>query len=509
MKKTILYIAAAACLASMSSCVLDLYPRTSFNEGNVTVTDDEETTESQYSSREDMLGLRNSIYSSYVRGIQEAGYQDWLVYSDVRADNAYCGSPTTGEIVAIEANNIDGDNKNVDRDWSYFLGQVTNANQIICNIDRIFEAGTSDTGTPMTQTEHDQWKAEAFCWRAYNLYCMSQLWGDIPLVTEIPPAITAENIEEVYELYYPPRTPKEEVYAQMIEDLTYATQYAPEPSSDKSVFTKGFAYGLLARVYAENTSYRDWSKVAECCAAVESYSAYSLCENYGDLWAYDDTDAKRNTTESIFEVPYTRSSGNWVWMMFHRNYYNPDDSYTWAKWITPSRNLIAAYEEAGDTERMNASIIWDECGWSYYYPSEEYAFMHKMPTNANSIILMRLGEIYLLHAEALCMQNDLAGATEYVNKTRTRAKLAPISAPAGQDAMIDAVLDERRLELAFEGFRFFDLVRHGKAAEVHDAMPLEDSYWQTRYPLTDETILMPIPTTQMDNNPNLEQNPGY
>ena len=123
MKKTILYIAAAACLASMSSCVLDLYPRTSFNEGNVTVTDDEETTESQYSSREDMLGLRNSIYSSYVRNIQEAGYQDWLVYSDVRADNAYCGSPTTGEIVAIEANNIDGDNKNVDRDWSYFLGR--------------------------------------------------------------------------------------------------------------------------------------------------------------------------------------------------------------------------------------------------------------------------------------------------------------------------------------------------------------------------------------------------
>ena len=61
----------------------------------------------------------------------------------------------------------------------------------------------------------------------------------------------------MYELYYPPRTPKAEVYAQIIEDLTYATQYAPEPSFDKSVFTKGFAYGLLARVYAENTSYRD------------------------------------------------------------------------------------------------------------------------------------------------------------------------------------------------------------------------------------------------------------
>jgi len=75
--------------------------------------------------------------------------------------------------------------------------------------------------------------------------------------------------------------------------------------------------------------------------------------------------------------------------------------------------------------------------------------------------------------------------------------------------MIDAVLHERRLELSFEGFRFFDLVRHDKAKEIHDAMPQKDSYWQTRYPLTAETILMPIPTTQMDNNPNLEQNPGY
>lgn len=504
MKKIIFYIAAAACLASMSSCVLDLYPRTSFNEGNVTVTDDEETSESQYSSREDMLGLRDAIYNDYVRNIQEAGYQDWLVYSECRADNAYCGSPSTGEIAAIEGNNVDGENKNVTRDWTYFLNQVSNANQIICNIDRIKETDAS-----MTQTEHDQWKSEALCWRAYNLYCMSQLWGDIPLVTTIPPAITAENIEEVYDEYFPARTPREEVYDQMIKDLTYACQYAPDPDpTNKGVFSKGFAYGLLARVYAEAPR-QDWTKVAEYCAAVEAFSAYSLCENYGDLWAYDDTDVARNTSESIFEVPYSRESGNWVWMMFHRNYYNPDDSYSWAKWITPSRDLIAAYEAEGDTERMNASIIWDECSWSNYYPSDNYAFMHKCPTNATSIILMRLGEIYLLHAEALAMTGDFTGATEYVNKIRTRAKLAPVTAAASQDEMIDIVLDERRLELAFEGFRFFDLVRHGKAAEVHDAMPLEDSYWQTRYPLTEETILMPIPTTQMDNNPNLVQNPGY
>jgi hypothetical protein len=137
--------------------------------------------------------------------------------------------------------------------------------------------------------------------------------------------------------------------------------------------------------------------------------------------------------------------------------------------------------------------------------------MHKVPTNASSIILMRLGEIYLLHAEALAMTGDLAGATEYVNKVRTRAGIKTIAVPSSQEAMIDAILKERRLELAFEGFRFFDLLRHGfeRTKAIHDAMPQQDSYWQPRFPLTEETVFMPIPQTALDNNPSLVQNPGY
>jgi hypothetical protein len=77
--------------------------------------------------------------------------------------------------------------------------------------------------------------------------------------------------------------------------------------------------------------------------------------------------------------------------------------------------------------------------------------------------------------------------------------------------MIEAILHERRLELAFEGFRFFDLLRHGidKAKAVHDAMPGKDRYWQSRFPLSEETVLMPIPQTALDKNPSLVQNAGY
>lgn len=501
MKKIFTFIA----IISLCSCNLDLFPVTSLNEGNIKLESTGDGNESQYKTREDMKGLRDALYSSYVKDIQEKGYLDWLVYTECRADNAYAGNPGTGEIMAIEANSQDGANKNVIRDWDWYQNQVNGANQIICNIDRIKSADPS-----MSDKEWGEWKSEAICWRAWCLFQMSQIWGDIPLFNTIPPAITSANIDEVYSQYYPGCTARIDVYNQIIGELEFACENAPDTdTSNKFLFTKAFAHGMLARVLAEKTC-QDWDAVIEHCEAIEAMN-YSLVDDYGQMWAYDEDDATRNTSESIFEVTYTKSSGNWVWMMFHRNAYNPDDSYSWIKWITPARDLIKAYEAEGDTERKNACIVYDECGWSDYYPANQYAFMHKVPTNATSIILMRLGEIKLLHAEALTMKNRLPEAAALVNEIRTRAGLAelPASAKASQDAMLNAVLHERRLELAFEGFRFFDLVRHDKAKEIHDKMPSSDKYWSKRLPLTDETILMPIPQGALDNNPSLVQNPGY
>ena len=501
--KKIFTILSLASLVVLSSCELNLYPETGYNEGNVKV--DQDAGESQYSTREDMKGLRDAIYSSWTKDIQEKGYLDWLVYAECRADNAYGGNPGTGELMAIEANKQDGANKNVERDWNYYLSQMSNANNIICNVDRVMKLDPT-----LTQAEANEWSAEARCWKAWALFQMSRLWGPVPVINTIPPAITSENIEDVYHLYYPGRTPIADVHAQIIGELEYACQNAPDTDpANKHLFTKAFAHGMLARIYAEATA-RDWSKVAQHCAAVEGMG-YKLVDDYAQMWAYDEADAVRNTSESIFEITWSKSNGNWVWMMFHRNAYNPDDSYSWIKWITPSRDLIAAYDAEKDTERKNACIVYDEAIWSNYYPGDAYAFMHKVPTNASSIILMRLGEIYLLHAEALAMQGNFAEATKYVNKIRTRAGIKEISAPSSQEAMIDAILHERRLELAFEGFRFFDLLRHSfdKTKAIHDAMPEQDSYWQPRFPLTEETVYMPIPQTVLDNNPSLVQNPGY
>ena len=501
--KKINNILAIAAIFALTACDLDLYSPTSFNKGNVETSGDSEETASQYTRRSDMESLRNSLYNSWVKDIQEMGLEDWLVYSETRADNAYCGT-NTAEIMALEANKQDGSNKNITRDWNWYQTQVSNANQIICNVDRIQAEDAS-----MSTAERDQWKAEALIWRSFCFFRLTQLWGDAPMVLEIPPTITVENVEQVYPLYYPDRTPMNDVYAQLVEDLTWAAQYAPKSNpSNKMLMSDAFAYGLLARIYAEKPI-RDWSKVIQYCNQIEGMG-FSLEPEYGKLWSYDDDDAYRNSPESIFEVQWTnKASGNWVYMMYHRNAYSPNDSYSWAKWTTPSRDLIEAFQKEGDEVRYKASIVWDSCGWSNYYPSDNYAFMHKMPTNVSSILVMRLAEIYLLHAEALACTGDLAGATEYVNKVRTRAKLAGIAVPASQDAAIDAILKERRLELAFEGFRFFDLARHDRIYQVHDSMNAKDSYWQQRKPLTETRLFLPVPTTALDANPNMSQNAGY
>ncbi len=97
-------------------------------------------------------------------------------------------------------------------------------------------------------------------------------WGGIPLILTEPPAITAQNIEEVYPLYYPPRNTVDEVYAQIIADLNTALEPGGAPPinpSDKFVFSQTVANALLAKVYAEQPV-RDYAKTVEYCQKVEA-----------------------------------------------------------------------------------------------------------------------------------------------------------------------------------------------------------------------------------------------
>lgn len=515
MKKILLIAAGFSLGVATTSCSLEKFPETMYAENNTSGTGDSETA---INTRELLEGQLTAMYN-YMKGDLQTYWYQLITLAEARADNAYGGNMAETKVVSVESNHIDSDNEFASNLWNYSMNAVDYANQVICNIDLVKENDPS-----LTDKEYQEWLSEALCWRAYIWMNMMQLFGEIPMLTEIPPAINAGNVEEVYPLYFPARVSKQTVGEQIVKDIEeYACKYAPDmDASNKFRITKGFAYGLMARFYSMR-EFRDWSKVVSACEAVEGMG-YSLCDKYGDLWAYTTGDtgmAAMNTRESIFEVQWTsQTSGSWMWMMFHRNAYVPGDSFSWAKWCTPSRNLTKAYDAEGDTERKNASVIYDECGWSYHYPSDEYAFMHKFPTNVTPVYLMRLAEIRLLHAEALANMDDPGGAADIVDEIRGRAGIGKLTAAqrASSDLMREAVLHERRLELAMEGFRWFDLMRYGddysKLFEICDGVNIKgsasyDSYFQTRRAMNDNRVLMPVPTSVLEDNTNIEQNLGY
>lgn len=493
-------------LVATSSCSLHKDPLSEFSEV-ILGSNDDEGERIKYKTRAEVLSLHENLYNT-LKERQEHWYLDLLLLAETRADNAYAGTDGA-EVVPHENNSLDGGNSVLARDWDRYLSDVAKANAIICNIDSVPDAA-------FAQAERRQWKAEAKIFRALIMFDMVRIWGNIPVIVQEAGDITAENIEEVYPLYFPEQKTANEAYAQIINDLTSAIPYAPNNDvNDKTKLSKSVARALLAKVYAEK-AVQDHDKVIAYADSVIA-DGFSLVEDYSDLFGLnsDGNDVKmRNTSESILEIQYFSGGGNWVSWMFGRDLLNYDTNFSWAKWVTPSRDLIAAYNSENDQIRKNESIVYYVASWANYYPASNYPFMYKLRSANNSIIKIRLADILLLKAEALAMKGGthLAEAANIVNQIRARVELEELSAAVkgSQSEMIDAVLKERRLELAFEGQRFFDLVRYGKLQEVMNSINQRDSGRLPQVnPFDSNSELFPIPQIILDANANLVQNPGY
>lgn len=486
----------------LPSCDLQIAPVSNPSELTIATTDTTGT-QVKFKDRAAIQAVYLKLYD-YLRDNQEYWYLDYLLFGEARTDNAYAGT-TGAEVVPVETNALDASNPDIARDWNGYLNDIAHANVVIANIDAVPDPSFS-------KEERQQWKAEAMIFRAMMIFDLARWFGNIPLNLTEAPDITAANIEEVYPLYFPSPVTQDRAYKQVINDLEAALPYAPElNTNDKRILSKTVARALLTKVYAE---LGNWDKVEEYADAVFD-DGIELEPQYADLFGFDATlgDATlRNSRESILEMQYTAASGNWVTWMFGRNLANWDESFTWAKWITPSRDLINAFAQAGDTLRCNQTIVYYDCSWQNYYPADNYPFMYKTRSAYNSIIKLRGADILLLKAEALAHKGDLAGAVALVNQTRNRAKIGdlPSSQTGSQEQVLNAVLNERRLELALEGQRLFDLIRFGKLMEVmNDINSRDEGRLPQARPFVEAHRLMPIPQTALDQNANLQQNDGY
>jgi len=429
-----------------------------------------------------LAGIYSTFHSEY--------YQfDMFINGDVTSDVCYAGGDNNANF-EIDDLNVTPTNGNVKRDWGYLYSAIDKTNAFLDKIDNIQDRNFS-------QADKDKMKGEVMFIRAINYFNLVQLWGDVPLVLKSDDQSSSSL----------PRSTVDQVYTQIISDLTFAAENLPMTSSYVGRIKKAAAQGMLAKVYATIPN-KDYDKVLEYCNAVLADGQYSLLSNYEYLF----DGQHENSTESLFEIQFEANvAGNWGVQLFLPPSLTNDG---WKKFNTPSKSLMAAYESEGDQIRKRASVLFEDVTglysdevWGTYMP---FAYKLKHPNGWNSsdnIIYLRLADIILLKAEALNEKGNLADAAIELNKIRARINL-PEKHPATQNEMRLAIEKERFLELALEGKRWFDLKRTGRALEVM-------KFAETRKPnqtysyITVNDLLWPIPQSEIDKNPNLIQNPGY
>ena len=261
----------------------------------------------------------------------------------------------------------------------------------------------------------------------------------------------------------------------------------------------------------------DYTKVVEHAnAVINSPAGYTLLSNYEDLFNGNNY----NNAESILEIQFLGGDeGNWAPQMHLPPSISGD---TWRKFVTPSVDLVDAFDTEGDNIRKNASILFENVTWIDEYwgntPNSNIPFAYKWKNasawnSADNEYLLRLADIMLLKAEALNELGQIAQSAEIVNTIRERVELDPLTEEqtASQSAMRDAILKERRLELAQEAKRWDDLIRYDKVMEVMNNVDDIDlrTGQSVNYNVTEKDLLLPIPQEEIDRNPTLEQNPGY
>lgn len=429
----------------------------------------------------------NAVYGTFGSGYWQL---DFLLAGDGQSDNAYIGADNPA-IFQYETYQMLSTNSQMKGDWNDIYNSINTCNIIINYVDQ---------ASDLSQARKDEMIGEASLIRALNHFQAVQLWGDCPIATQAVFSVSSENFEEVFDALFPVRKPVAEVYEQIIADCLVAIQKAPD-ASNKFKANKMGANALLAKVYATMPN-PDWAKTIQYCDVVIA-GGYSLLPTFDHLF----DSAHEGNAESIWEVNgdgWGSPIGAWNTFMFLGT--------DWKKFNAPSHTLVKAFEDNGDTQRLASTITRANVSWAdTYWSSTNYPFAYKMRnTNGEqNFYLARLADILLLKAEALASTGDVSGAMELVNQVRSRAGISSISATSQSDA-IDKILEERLMELAFEGDRWFDIKRMGKAVELlsqqkdgnGDVLSFASNINENR-------LLWPIPQDKLDANGLLTQNPGY
>ena len=471
---------------SISSCsdFLEQNPQTDLSENDF------------YKTADDILSAVNGAYSS----LQEGDiYGNWYVFGEIPSDNTrnqLSGSVTTQN--EFDQFYIDTQNSMIANFWKAAYKVINRTNTILGRIDGI------EINTELA----NRYKLECKFIRALMYFNLVRVYGDVPLV------LKEISISESYDIL---REPKENVYNQIIADLKEAQDLPVSYSTaEDGRATQGAAKALLANVYMTLHKYAEAETIL---AEIINSGRYSLLENTPGSLNIDGyknvfSPVNHNSKEGIFEIQFLK--GGYGEGSNYANNFAPENSGTNVVAVggtggnnIPEMDIYNAYEE-GDLRRdFSMSLGYYDNRKNNEWVESRYVckFMDVPYQNndaSNNYPVIRYADVILMYAEALNQNGKTAEACKYLNMTRRRGfgyqttETSPVDLQTTDKAQFALMVEqERRVELAFENHRWFDLIRTGRAVEVMRSKG---------FSLNETNLICPIPQKQIDVNPKLTQN---
>lgn len=411
----------------------------------------------------------------------------WLGVSEIVSDNADKGSSpsdTGTDKHLLDGLTFSSTTPSIEAVWTEWYQTIGRATYAI-NYTQEFEGIDENLRTRLI--------AEARFLRALCYFNLVRFFGDVP--------IQEQSLTE--------RAPKEEVFNYIVDDFEYAANNLPAkgeyPPEELGRATSGAANAYLSKVYLVR---ENWSQAVNYADLVINSGEYDLSQPYETIWREEG----ENGAGSIFEIQARgEATAHGIQQYSSTQGARGTSGWGWG-FNTPTQDLVDAYDSEGDEIRKNATIIFAGetlfDGREVSESVENPRYNEKAYSSANAgdgdgdknMRLMRYAEVLLIKAEAENELGNTAAALDALNQVRARVELEPV-VTVDQNELRQAIWKERRLELAFEHDRWFDLLRTGQAAEVMQAhgKPFIEGKHE----------LYPIPEEQLRKTPEMRQNPGY
>ncbi|UBZ13967.1 RagB/SusD family nutrient uptake outer membrane protein [Flagellimonas marinaquae] len=425
--------------------------------------------ENYYSTQENVESTVTATYNEL-----QALYDYYMIlWGEIPSDNAYIQAPNSnGGARPLEDFSWTSTSGFVGSIWENSYEGIFYANTVLSVIDDVLYDSESLKNIRIGEMKFI---------RGFLYDNLTTIYGDVPLVL---------TIDDPTYAFDDARTPKREIYAQIETDLLDAIELLP--SSNSAGRPNAYAArAILAKHYMKT---RDFDKAEAQLQIIVSSGKYSLV----DIDALFGVENEGND-EDVFSIQYASnldgmSEGSEYYYMFTQ----PDDQGGLGAMAMES-SLYELY--AADDLRKG---LVTESSNVYYINKWTPSPNNSTDDGGDNHFVVRYADVLLLYAECLNENNKTAAAATYLNMVRNRANLDDTTA-SGQSDMRSAIAMERRLELAGEGHRWFDLLRTGKALETMNAFFQNDG---SKITVEAYRLLSPLPQAEVDIT-KMEQNPGY